>query len=436
MSLRNQIIYRILLSTIGILLLAGTLSLWQARHAVEKEVASSLQLALQIIRLGISDQSLQNLPDRELFQTLPPTRHLSIHLQQANGELLAIQNDPPPNNPETLPPDWFIHAVTSDYPIAEHTLHKADGQILKLIITPRPLDEITEVWQESVTFFSILSLLIALSFIAIQLVFNQSLGAINIMVDTLRLIETGDYRPQLPGFSVLEFDKIASAINHMTTELLKAQQENQALTQHTLAIQEAERRQLSQDLHDELGQSLTAIKVMAAAATSPRANIGQISASIESICEHLMLVLRSMMQQLHPLSLSELGFRATLEDLVNVWQQRHPSLDWQLHCDDAIDDLPDTLSIQVFRIIQECLTNSVRHANANQIEIALTMTTTSPGQLSVLIRDDGEGCQLDRISSGFGLLGIKERIQSLHGQLQFASGSGQGMTISAKIPLP
>ena len=82
---------------------------------------------------------------------------------------------------------------------------------------------------------------------------------------------------------------------------------NKALTLHTLQIQEAERQRLAQDLHDELGQSLAAIKVMATAAKNDKASTAQIADTIISVCDHLIAVVRSMMRNLHPLVLSELG---------------------------------------------------------------------------------------------------------------------------------
>lgn len=433
MSLRNQIIFRILLSAIVILILAGTLTLWQARRSVEKEIASSIQLTVEIMNLGINHL---NLASQELsrFHALQSTRHLSIQLQQTDGSLLSIQDQAADAQPDSLPPQWFVMAMAVDYPTVEHEINSSDGQHLKLIISPRPLDEITEAWQESIMFFSSMTLLMALSFFAIHLVFSKSLAAIGRMVEALQRIETGDYQQRLPSFSALELDTIAGAINHLSSELQHAQLANQALTQHTLSIQEAERQQLSQDLHDEFGQSLTAIKVMAAAAISPKANLQQISSAIQDSCEHLLQVLRSMMQQLHPLILSQLGFAATLDDLVSVWQKRHPSLNWQLDYDPAIDQLPDTLSIQLFRVIQECLTNCVRHAQAQQIRIYI-YTVQHTHELKLEIIDDGQGCSDLQLNSGFGIKGIRERIQSLKGRLDIVTSPQQGMQISASIPL-
>ena len=147
------------------------------------------------------------------------------------------------------------------------------GKQLTLIIQANPLDEITEVWQESLGFFSSLFLLTLFTFLAVNLAFNKALKSIAIIVNALKIIETGQYQQKLPDFSIQEYDSIAKAINHMTGELNTSQQENRALTQHSLEIQEDERQRLSQELHDELGQSLTAIKVMAVTAGRSQAGL-------------------------------------------------------------------------------------------------------------------------------------------------------------------
>lgn len=274
-----------------------------------------------------------------------------------------------------------------------------------------------------------------LTFFAVNLVFNKSLQSIATIVDVLKGIETGEYRFKLPAFKTQEFDSIAKAINHMMVELEKSQQDNRALTQHSLAIQEEERQRLSQELHDEFGQSLTAIKVMAVTAVRPQADVAKISAAIAEICDHLMIVVRSMMQQLHPLVLTELGLKAMLEEMVNRWSERNPELRLSINCSDDVDGLDKNLSIQVFRVIQECLTNVIRHAHADRVSIDLENIHQPQAVLQLKVKDNGCGCDLKSISRGFGLQGMQERVKSLHGALSVQSQPGAGMTVTAKIPL-
>ncbi|MEI6332960.1 MAG: histidine kinase [Methylococcaceae bacterium] len=440
MSLRYQINLRILISSLCILLLGGSIAVWQARDAVEKEVDSSINLAVQLITFGFSQASQAPFNETDWFpkfNSLNQTRHLSIQLKAPSGEIISVAHKNQQTNYQEKPPHWFVALVEGQHPKAEHLITTFGGKQLTLIIQANPLDEITEVWQESIAFFSSLLLLTLFTFLAVNLAFNKALKSIAIIVNGLKIIETGQYRRKLPDFSIQEYDSIAKAINHLAGELNITQQENRALTQHSLEIQEDERQRLSQELHDELGQSLTAIKVMAATAAHKKADIKQATDTIMSVCDHLMTVVRSMMHQLHPLVLTELGLKASMEDLLSHWAIRNPSLKLTLDCPDDVDALEQKISIQVFRIVQECLTNIVRHARANQAIISLEIMRLSSMEktLRLCITDNGQGCDGEKLKSGFGLLGMRERINSLGGQLAVQTEPKQGMSIIASIPL-
>jgi two-component system sensor histidine kinase UhpB len=439
MSLRYQINIRILLSSLSILILGSSIAIRQARVAVNEEVNSSINLAVQLMTFGFSQAPFNESDWLAKFNSLNPTRHLSIQLKESSGRIFGFSPSNQRPQSDKRPPRWFIDLVSADYPKVEHQITRFNGEQITLIIQADPLDEITEVWQESLGFFSSLSLLALFAFLSINLVFNKALKSIAIIVDALKTIETGQYQQKLPDFPIHEYDSIAKAINHMTGELDASQQKNRALTQHTLEIQEDERQRLSQELHDELGQSMTAIKVMAVTAgrMKTKTEIKQATDAIGSICDHLMGVVRSMMHQLHPLVLTELGLKATLEDLLNHWSARNPELKLTLACPDEIDDLGQKITIQIFRIVQECLTNIVRHANASQAAISLEIEHQgNPGSsLRLQVTDNGQGCAIDQIKTGFGLLGMKERINSLNGGLAIKTQPQQGMSITATIPL-
>jgi len=446
MSLRYQINIRILISSLCALILGGSIAIWQARDAVHKEIDSSINLAVQLISFGFSQAS--QTPFNEAawllkFNSLNQARHLSIQLKDPAGHIISFAHRNEQTNNNELPPSWFINLVAVSYPKVERQIISFNGEQITLIIQANPLDEITEVWQESIGFFSSLFLVTLFIFLAVNLAFNKALKAIAVIVDALKVIETGQYQQKLPDFSIQEYDDIAKAINHMTGELSASQQENRALTQHTLAIQEDERQRLSQELHDELGQSLTAIKVMAVTAGRSQAgameptDMKQATDSIINVCDHLMTVVRSMMHQLHPLILTELGLKATMEDLLNHWSIRNPELNLTITCPDEVDHLEQKITIQIFRIVQECLTNIVRHAQASQAAISLEIEhpASAGPELRLQVTDNGQGCAADKIKTGFGLLGMRERINSLGGNFAIQTQPQLGMTITATIPL-
>jgi two-component system sensor histidine kinase UhpB len=132
--------------------------------------------------------------------------------------------------------------------------------------------------------------------------------------------------------------------------------------------------------------------------------------------------------------LTELGLKATMEDLLYHWAVRNPELKLTLECSNAVDGLEQKIAIQVFRVIQECLTNIVRHARATQAQITMAVNPNTH-TLHLQVSDNGQGCNIAQTKHGFGLLGMKERIKSLGGNLSFHTGPHQGMRVIASIPL-
>ncbi|MDD2865488.1 MAG: sensor histidine kinase [Methylococcales bacterium] len=428
-----QINIRILFLSLCVFAIGAVGTLWHAKEAVQNEMQSSVHLAEQLITFELS-KPLASTEWIKQLQALKATRHLRIQLKDPAGKILKTTSgkDKLPVNP----PLWFVKLVSSSPTQIERALITNDGQALIVMIEANPLNEIDEVWEESVALFGLLFLLMTLVFTVIRVMFNRVLKAIHLIVEGLERFEKKDYQNRLPEFSSYEMNLIANAINKLIEKLEASQQENRALTQHTLTIQEDERQRLAQDLHDELGQSLTAIKVMTATVTrmndKQNAIIKQSTTSIIEICDHLMKVVRSMMQQLHPLTLTELGLKAALYELCDSWRLRCPTLQIDFQCDKQIELCPKAINIHLFRIIQECLTNVFRHAQAEKVSIILEVELNK--NLLLTIMDNGQGCDAANIKNGFGLFSMQERVRSLNGEFTIETNPEQGMKISAIIP--
>lgn len=435
MSLRGLINSRILISVIIISIVGGILTIWQARHSVEREVNSSFNLALQMIELGFNHLSRTTMTEYEWLQqisTIQHTRHLHISILNEDGDevewFIADELE------DEQPPGWFVRAVKTAYPSANYDITLADGRVKKIIIRADPMDEIAEAWEESEAYFWSVMTMIAVIFLAINFVFNSMLQSVRTIVVGLRRVESGQYGRKLPPFKISEFNAIASEVNHLSEALKLAKDNNQALARHTMQIQEAERRNLSRELHDEMGQSLTAIKAMSTAIRQPKADVAKISDSIAEICNHLAGVVRSMMRTLHPLSLADLGLGATLTDLVNEWRRRNPDLIVKLDYDDRLDQVAYELAIHVYRIAQECLTNVVRHANATEVVLTIRQEgEQSSPRVVMQIRDNGRGGV--STGHGFGVLAMRERVENMGGRFHFESEGGKGVCVSAWMPI-
>ncbi len=427
MTLRSQIQLHILVSAGLIIILAAFLSVGHARVSVNREVESSLALVKQLIETGLSDRLVAEWP-----RQFAPIRHVAFEIHYADGRidqnLPAMAADA---GQKSKVPGWFVDWVTGSYPTLSYALTDANGQAIKLLVRPNPIDEIDEVWQESMIFFLVLGLLLLLTFFAVHVVFKRTLGAIDVIIAGLKRMETGDYRTRLPNFDIQEYQQIAAAIDHLTDVIDSKQQENQSLTRHGLKIQEEERRHLAKELHDELGQSLTALRVMTATARQAPERIQVISEQIDQILEHLQAVTRSMMRQLHPLVLSELGLKAALEELLAYWSERESTIRWRLNCPRQASNFPEQTAIHVYRVVQEAITNIVRHAQASEVDVVIS---EYPEHWLLVISDNGKGGASLESASGFGLRGIQERIQSLNGKLSLSS-THQGTRLKVLIPL-
>ena len=432
MSLRTLINLRILFSVVLALLLGGTTAVWLARQSVEKEVQSSINLALKMIEFGFAQVPLSSRHGSDWLpqiSALQQTRHLQISISEGDDKPVKFITERIVNSSRSEPPRWFVMAVSARHFSEKYDVLMADGSVKTILITADPMDEISEAWGESQAFFGSIVAMLWIIFLTVNLLFNAVLRAVKVILSGLQQIEHGHYGLALPRFKIKEFDAIALEVNKMSSALKTAQESNQALARHTMHIQESERQTMSRELHDEMGQSLTAIKAMAVTSKQANADITSIADSTINVCNHLSVVVRSMMRSLHPLSLAELGLRATLSDLINEWQRRTPKLQIDLDYDDQLEQLDNEVTIHVYRIVQECLTNVVRHSQATQVSVSLAKHGNT---VWITASDNGVGGEMGQ--QGFGVLGMRERAKNLGGKFLFESVENEGVNVVVQLP--
>ncbi len=225
-----------------------------------------------------------------------------------------------------------------------------------------------------------------------------------------------------------------------------AERELEQTRQLTRAIQsrlEEERRSIARELHDELGQCVTAIKTIGMAISNrTKETVPEIHANaltIVSVASHIYDVVHGIIRQLRPTALDHLGLSETLRDTVAAWRERHPGVACELRLDGALDGMTETINITVYRIVQECLTNVARHAAATrtEIEVARCNDQAGVGVLKVSVRDNGRGYEkeLELNTTHFGVIGMRERVQALGGEFRLDSHPGTGVTVTAIIPV-
>jgi signal transduction histidine kinase len=213
--------------------------------------------------------------------------------------------------------------------------------------------------------------------------------------------------------------------------------ENRHLVARLLDVQEQERRRLARELHDELGQTLNAIKLDALALPgfSADAGLGATAQRIACNADHVYRTAGDLVRNLRPPALDELGLVAALEACVDRWRSSHPVLEVQLSAGGDLDGLGEKLNLAIYRIVQEALTNCVRHARAANFYIDLTREPGAAGRVLLEMRDDGKGFDTQAVAGhGGGLAGLRERISLLGGRFELLSGNGKGTTMRIDIP--
>jgi two-component system, NarL family, sensor histidine kinase UhpB len=217
--------------------------------------------------------------------------------------------------------------------------------------------------------------------------------------------------------------------------------ENRRLERANIRIQEDERKNLAREMHDEFGQYLNAIKVDAvglrdATAQDP-VEVKRCSARIIGIVDHLQNAARDIVRRLRPAGLDELGLAAAIEDCLEGWRRRLPAVTFECKLAAELETFDEDVNITLYRLVQEGLTNVARHAHASRVTIDLDQHhagDNGSGVVELRIRDNGVGAAASA-GSGVGLVGMRERVESLAGTFAASNVAGGGFRITARLPL-
>jgi PAS domain S-box-containing protein len=219
--------------------------------------------------------------------------------------------------------------------------------------------------------------------------------------------------------------------------IARSHQELRDLYEAMHEVREGERTRIARELHDELAQWLTALKMDAAAIGSRLApDQQQLATRVErmkGIVDSAVASMRRIAADLRPVALDDLGLVAALESLLSDLSERS-EIEVSLDGDGAADlSLPDTLATALYRMVQEALTNVARHSGGTKVTVSLQAQN---GMLRAEVRDNGRGLNPDSSRKSFGLLGIRERARTLGGEARIYSPDTGGTVVEIEVPLP
>lgn len=252
---------------------------------------------------------------------------------------------------------------------------------------------------------------------------------------TILLILTLSAGVVLAGGSINRILRLEHLSSERFNDALEARGALRDLSARLLEVQEDERRAISRELHDEIGQSLSALlfgvgNLSASLSANCQAEAREQLSEIRKLAERTVAVVRDMSLLLRPSMLDDLGLVPAVQ-----WQAREISrtknLPVEVHADSISEDLPDEHKTCIYRVVQEALHNVARHARAKRVNISLA---EHDGRLLLKIQDDGHGFSPER-DRGLGLLGMKERVEHLGGVCRIQSQPGSGTLVDVQLPL-
>ncbi|MDC9593865.1 signal transduction histidine-protein kinase/phosphatase UhpB [Xenorhabdus sp. IM139775] len=223
----------------------------------------------------------------------------------------------------------------------------------------------------------------------------------------------------------------------LNAQLKRQLYRNHSLSRQLVKAEESVRREIARELHDEIGQNITAIRTQAN--IIQRVEMAPISANcaktIESLSLNVYDTTKGLLSRLRPKILDDLGLKEAIEQLLRDMEfEAHgilAEIHWAADSVMAIEQLSDTTKITLYRLCQEALNNAMKYSQADRIELHFSVK----GKIHLLIRDNGIGCKAEDHMKGFGLRGMRERVQALGGRFSIHSEKRQGDSISAGTDL-
>ncbi len=431
-------------ATFVIVLLCAEIN--SSRNTVREEIQAANQVASHMVSRLAEVYALMGGPNMVLqfLSRLGRVRSNEIYLLAPTGEVL-YRSPPATYKAGRDAPAWFTHLLAPEAP--RNTFALSGG--VSLVVQAEPSRAVLDAWDEVIRLSAIAAImLVILNGLAFWLI-ARVLKPFPIIADGLERIQRGDLGFRLPPLAGFEAHAIGAAFNRMAQAVedkVRAERKAQAAEARleerrelaSLADQrvEEERRLIAHELHDEFGQSVTAIRSLALAIASQGGArdpaTGEIARLISDEAARLYDAMHGLIPRLAPLSLDTLGLSATLENLVRDWQRRRPQVTLQLAQTLPVD-LGPSVALAIYRVVQEGLINALRHARASKIDIDVQ---ADPHRVLVTVADDGIGLPADWARPGhFGLRGLTDRVATLGGMFRIACNDGRGVRLTAEIPL-
>ena len=446
MKLRTRLNLVVAGLTAAFVIVLVAAQIYSTRASVREEIAAANRVAAQLLRPLAAVYSSEGGPRLllQFLEQLGRVRANEISLESATGEV--YYHSPPPTwKAGREAPAWFERLLAP--PPARQMFPMPGG--VWLVVEASSSRALLDAWDDFAQLAAVaVIMLVVVNGLAFWLV-GRTLAPFPVIVEGLERIQRGDLAFRLPPLAGTEAHAIGAAFNGMAQAVEDKVQVERKAREAEMRLEdrrelahlveqrvEEERRLIAHELHDEFGQSVTAIRSLALAIAQQAGTkdpaTDQAARLISQEAANLYDSMHGLIPRLMPLTLDTLGLADTLEGLVRDWQRRYPSVALSVR-HDLSAELGPSLTLAIYRVVQEGLINALRHAQPSSVDISVRSDT---GCIVVTVSDDGTGLPADWSRPGrFGLRGLRERVERLGGALTIGKREPRGTCLTAEIPL-
>lgn len=411
------------------------MSYWRSAGKIRTELHSAFVVGKQVLKDAV--QELQQSP--KPYQQLPSVidrfsggRHLRVSLLDSQGSRIAESRLEIPKEPA---PDWFYRLLGGPHEVASIPVPNNLHGYSAFLVEADPRNEVQEVWEDLGGSLIVVSVLSGLVSVLIYWTVGRELRPLTQLSYALSRVAKRDFSMRLAEEGPRDLRVVSEGFNHMAAQLEEAEASKTLLEEQLSSVQDEERAELARDLHDEIGPLLFSVGLDTAAVQK---SLGEdpgndVVERLESIREAVSLSQKRVLQILGRLrsgTVEDLGLEAAINRLIEFWTSRRPAL--SVHASVPEDGVGSELDPVIYRIVQESMSNAVRHGDTSIIDIVVERDTVKGVHVSVC--DDGGGLKSTR--AGHGLTGMRERVASRRGMFTIANrGDGKGVLVEARFPI-
>jgi two-component system, NarL family, sensor histidine kinase UhpB len=437
MSLRLRLLISISLVLAFTLFLGSGLIYLNAVTKVDTEMQAALTVGVRTVQNATDDAEEAVNPLRQvelLVEDFTGNRHVRAFLMNNDGiaidkSLLLMPSDPAP--------DWFNRLLAREPGYVHIFLPPPFARYGSIILTTDSHNEIDEVWSDFEVTLAILAFFCTFVLALVYVTLGRPLRLLRSMSTAFIRVGSGDYGPRIAEGGARELAGLAQCFNEMVTRLAAMERQNCRLQSQLATVQEEERADLARDLHDEIGPLLFALNIDVSTLQSQdwrssKEKIANQLDAMSSAVSAIQLHVRSMLGKLRPAVLLDLGLSHAVDNLVAFWSRRHDDIHVMVGLER--ESFGEELDETIYRVLQEALNNALRHGHPSLIEIEAGVG--KDGFVEVEVCDNGSGLAVPGGNFGFGLTGMKERVESVGGSLVVSNRVGDsGVSVRARLPL-